>query len=185
VDDPRFATRLLERLLPFAFSPASGPPPTRARPSTPIRFTPTRTETIGPPPRPVRPPAKKPSAATWLARLGTWLLLAIGWLVFVSWGVFVLHRERIDAHAYAAGVLASIVIASAALMALWTRHNIRLARKGKRGQASFHIPMKWEHDTLGRTLQLPAPPVAQTATEVRIAVRDGVKSYVAVREERP
>jgi len=185
VDDPHLEPRLLARLFPFAWSavPAS---PTRARPAgRPIRFTPSRIEPITPPPWVTRPPEKRPSATTWLARLGTWLLLALGWVVFASWWVIVLRRERIAALAYAAGVLAAIVLAASVVMMLWTRHNIRLARRGKRGRSSLYIPMCWERDTLGRPLELPAAAIARSAAEVRVVLRDGVKAYVVAREAQP
>lgn len=184
MDDPQFEPRLLARLLPFAWSAAPASP-TRARPDRPIRFTPSRVEPIAPPPRVTRPPAERPSAPARLARLGIWLLLALGWVIFATWWAIVLRRERIAALAYAAGVLAAIVVTAIVVMALWTRHNIRLAHRGKRGRSSLYIPMCWEHDALGRPLELPACPLAQTATEVRIVLRDGVKAYVVASEVQP
>lgn len=168
------------RLFPFAWSGVAGSP-TRARPGRPIAFTPSRVEPIAPPPR---SPAPEPSAATWLARLGVGVVLVSGWLVFIAWWVIVLQRERVAALAYAAGVLAAILLASTVAMTVWTRHNIRVARKGNRGQSSLYIPMRWEHDTLGRTLELPTP-AAHTASEVRIVVREGVKEYVLAAEAKP
>lgn len=111
-----------------------------------------------------------------------WALLAVGWLVFASWWAIVLGRESTAALARAAGLLGAILVTCTVVMMAWTRYNIWIASRGKRGQSSLYIPMQWERDTLGRFLELPARDVAQTASEVRIAVRDGVKSYVIARE---
>ena len=65
-------------------------------------------------------------------------------------------------------------------MALWARHNLRLARRGKRGHSSLYVPMRWERDTLGRRLDLTSN--ACLAAEVCVDVRDGVKSYTVARK---
>jgi hypothetical protein len=132
----------------------------------------------------MRPEAEKRSAAARLARMGVGLLLTLGWMVFAAWWAIVLYRERVAALATATGVLALILVTCAAVMSLWTRHNIRLARRGKRGRSSLYIPMRWEHDTLGRPLELPAPALARTASEVRVVLRGGSKTYIVEREAR-
>ena len=68
-------------------------------------------------------------------------------------------------------------------MTLWTRHNIRIARKGKRGNSSLYIPMVFERDTLGRPLDLPERNLARTASEVRVVLRGGVKAYIIADAE--
>jgi hypothetical protein len=42
--------------------------------------------------------------------------------------------------------------------------------------------MRWEHDALGRPLELPAP--ARSASEVRVVLRGGIKAYVVDPEAR-
>ena len=184
VDDSRFEPRLLERLFPIAWFAVAGSQ-TRVRPTRPIAFTPSRVEPIPPAPRPERSPTDEPSATTRVAQAGVWVLIAVGWLVFASWWAIVLRRERIEALAYALGVLAVIIVACAGAMSLWTRHNLRIARKGKRGRSSLFIPMRWEHDALGRPIELPALGVARAAPDVRIVVRNGVKTYVVASERAP
>jgi hypothetical protein len=103
--------------------------------------------------------------------------------VFAAWWAVVLHRESIQAIGFALGLLASTAAVSAIAMTLWTRHNIRLAAKGKRGKASLYIPMLWDRDTLGRPLDLPAPELVRTAPEVRVVLRGGVKAYVVTDGE--
>ena len=91
-----------------------------------------------------------------------------------------LQRESPRSFGIALGLLGLTLTASAVGMTLWIHHNIRIARKGKRGKSSLYIPMLFEHDTLGRPLELPAQDLARTAPEVRVVLRGGVKSYVAV-----
>lgn len=68
-------------------------------------------------------------------------------------------------------------------MTLWTRHNIRIAKKGKRGRSSLFIPMQWERDTLGRPLDLPMGDAARIAPEVRVVLNGNTKAYVVVDAE--
>jgi hypothetical protein len=182
VDDSRFEPRFLARLFPGTWFAVAGSP-TRVRPNRPISFTPSRTEPLARPPWATRPP-ERPWATTRLAQAGVWLLIAVGWLVFATWWAIVLRRERIEALAYALGVIAAIIVACAVVMSLWTRHNIRIARKGKRGHSSLYIPMRWERDALGRPIELPALGVARTAPDVRVVLRNGVKTYVVERERK-
>lgn len=177
MDDSQLEPRGLARLFPFSWLAVAGSQP-RTRPQRPISFTPSRVEPIlPPPPSPQR--TERPSAAAALARFGVWVLLAAGWLVFAAWWAIVLQRESFAALGFALGVLASIVVVCAVGMAAWTRHNMRIARNGKRGISSLFIPLSWERDALGRPIELPPQAVATTAADVRVVMRDGVKVYVA------
>jgi hypothetical protein len=118
-----------------------------------------------------------------VARLAVWALIALGWGVFVSWWVIVLQRESVRSFTVALALLGATIAASAITMWLWTWHNIRIAKRGKRGTSSRFIPMQWERDTLGRTLELPPVGEARTAPEVRVVLRDGVKAYVVANGE--
>lgn len=149
--------------------------PTRSRPVRPIRFTPSRAEPIAPPPVYADSAAEQPSI---LARIAVWTLIAAGWAVFIAWWVIVLQRESMQSLGFALGLLAATVVVSAIATAVWTAHNIRIARRGKRGKSSLFIPMLFEQDTLGRPLALPDTGVARTAPEVRVVLRGGVKAYV-------
>ena len=180
MNDPQLEPRLPARLFPFAWFAVAGST-TRTRPPRPIAFTPSRGEPIAPPPWANGPPTEKPTAASRVARAGVWTLIGVGWLVFAGWWGIVLRRESIQDLGFAIGVLAMILIACAVVMSLWTRHNIRIARKGKRGHSSLYIPMHWERDALGRPIELPAKEIAQTASDVRVIMRDGVKTYVVAR----
>lgn len=175
MNDSPLQPRGLARLFPHSWLAVAGTQP-RTRPNRPISFTPSRVEPIPPPPSPA--PHERPSAGARLARFGVWVLIAAGWLVFAAWWVIVLRRESIDAFGYALGVLASIVVACAVGMALWTRYNMRIARNGKRGRSSLFIPMSWERDALGRPIELPPRAIATTAPDLRVVMRGGVKVYV-------
>ena len=105
-------------------------------------------------------------------------MVAAGWAVFIAWWVIVLQRESWQSFGFALGLLGTTVVGAAVATALWTNHNLRIARRGKRGKSSLFIPMVFEHDTLGRPLALPDAGVARSASEVRVVLRDGVKAYV-------
>ena len=94
-----------------------------------------------------------------------------------------LHRESLRSLGVALGLLAAVLVASGVASTLWTWHNIRIARNGKRGMSSLYIPMVWERDTLGRPLQLPPADVARAAPEVRVVMKNGAKAYVVVDAE--
>jgi hypothetical protein len=112
------------------------------------------------------------------SRLAVWALIALGWGVFISWWAIVLQRESLRSFTVALALLGATIATSAIAMWLWTWHNIRIARRGKRGMSSLFIPMQWERDTLGRTLELPPVGEARTAPEVRVVLRNGVKVYM-------
>ena len=125
-------------------------------------------------------PADKASLA---ARVGTWLLITAGWGVFAAWWVIVLRRESMRSLGVAFALVGGTIAVTAIAMTLWTRHNIRIARRGKRGSSSLYLPMTWERDTLGRPLELPPLDGARTASEIRVLLQGGVKTYVVAGEE--
>ena len=176
MDDPQLEPRGLARLFPHSWLAVAGTQP-RTRPSRPIAFTPSRVEPIPPPPAPHRD--ERPSAVARLARVGVWALIVVGWALFAAWWVIVLQRETIQALGFASGVLVAIVVVCAVAMSLWTRHNMRIARDGKRGNSSLFIAMQWKCDVLGRPVEMPPRPVLTTASDIRVVMRDGVKVYVA------
>ena len=167
------------RALPVPASSGTTDAPARVRPR-PIRFTPSRTEPIGPPPLEHAAPNAPSSLA---ARVLVWLLVGAGWAVFAAWWVIVLQRESIRSFGTALGLLGATIAASAVAMTLWTRHNIRLAHRGKRGKSSLYLPMVFERDTLGRPLAFPDEGAVRTAAEVRIVLQGGAKAYVVADED--
>jgi len=154
---------------------------TRVRPVRPIRFTPSRTEPIQPPSHDAR--ASTEQHPSLIARLAAWIAIAFGWSIFVSWWGIVLQRESAHALGVAFGLLAATLAVCVIAMVAWTSYNIRLARKAKRRQSNRPVTVRWERDTLGRRLELPAGELACTAPEVRVLLKDGVKAYVAVDPE--
>ncbi|HEX6050560.1 MAG TPA: hypothetical protein VFZ21_14875 [Gemmatimonadaceae bacterium] len=179
--DSRIAPTFAARLFPFAFSTTAGAP-ARTRPGRHIPFEPHPRLTPSAPPPPVVPPGQ-PSVSARLARLGVWLLLALGWAVFAAWWVVVLRRESVAAFTRAGAVLAGVLAVCAVIMSAWTRYNMWVARRGMRGRSSRYIPVQWERDTLGRPLRLPEGSLARSASELRIVLHDGAKSYVVVATE--
>ena len=163
------------------------PPPhaagaeTRVRPVRPIRFTPSRTEPIPPPSHAERASAEREPQL--IARVAAWIAIAIGWTIFVSWWAIVLRQETARSLGIAFGLLTAALAVCVVAMLAWTSYNIRLARKATRRQSNRPVVIRWERDTLGRRLELPAGDVAWTAPEVRVVLKDGVKAYIAVDPE--
>jgi len=175
VDDPKAGPRSSVRSPAIAHAaqhPAGTA--TRARPPRPIRFTPSRTEPI---PAPATPHAAAETSPL-IGRLAVWTLIAIGWAIFIAWWVIVLRQESMRSFGVALGLLAATVLVSALATSLWTHHNMRIARRGKRGLSSMYIPVTWERDTLGRPLELPPMAIARTAREVRVVMNGNAKAYV-------
>lgn len=186
MDDPKSGSRPSSALpnasshrTPPAAHPVAGSG-TRVRPVRPIHFTPSRTELVHPRPIEHAASSERPSL---IARLGTWTALAVGWAIFVAWWAIVLQRESARSLGVALSLLAAVLVVSGVATGLWTWHNIRVARNGKRGMASLYIPMVWKRDTLGRPLHLPQADGARTASEVRVVMKGGTKAYVVVDPE--
>ena len=118
-----------------------------------------------------------------MARLAAWIAIAVGWTIFVSWWGIVLRQETPRSLGVAFGLLAATLALCVIAMTAWTSYNIRLARKAKRRQSNRPVELRWERDTLGRRLELPAGGLACTAPEVRVVLRHGVKAYIAVDAE--
>ena len=182
MDDSRLEPRGFARLFPASWLAVAGSQP-RTRPNRPISFTPSRVEPIAPPP-PAPERQEQPTPSDKVARLGIWALIGVGWAIFAAWWVIVLQRETTQALGFALGVLVAIVATCAVAMALWTRHNMRIAAKGKRGNSSLFIAMQWKCDVLGRPISIPPRPVLTTAADIKIIMRDGVKVYVASSEAK-
>jgi len=109
--------------------------------------------------------------------------VALGWIVFAGWWVIVLQRESLKSLGVAFGILAATVAVSAIATALWTQHNIRIARRGKRGKSSLYLPMVFAQDTLGRPLSFATDDDTRSASEVRVVLRGGQKVYIVTDAE--
>ena len=118
-----------------------------------------------------------------MTRLAAWIAIAVGWTTFVAWWAIVLRQETPHSLGVAFGLLATTLGVCVIAMLTWTSYNIRLARKATRRHSNRPVTIRWEHDTLGRRLELPAGDVAGTAPEVRVLLTDGVKAYIAVDPE--
>jgi len=154
----------------------------RVRPVRPIRFTPSRTEPIQLPSHVER--ASTEQQPSLIGRLAAWIAIAVGWSIFVAWWGIVLQRETARSLGVAFGLVAALLTICVIAMVAWTSYNKRLARKAtRRRHANRHVPIRWERDTLGRRLELPAEELACTAPEVRVVLKDGIKAYIAVDSE--
>ena len=155
---------------------------TRVRPVRPIRFTPSRTEPIQPPSHVER--ASTEQQPSLIARIAAWSAIAVGWSIFITWWTIVLQRESARSLGVAFGLIAALLTICVITMMAWTSYNKRLARRAtRRRQSNRDIRIRWERDTLGRPLELPAGELACTAQEVRVVLHDGAKAYITVDPE--
>ncbi|HEX5074783.1 MAG TPA: hypothetical protein VFW03_16310 [Gemmatimonadaceae bacterium] len=152
------------------------------RPARPVRFTPSRTGPIQPPPHVER--ASSEQQPSLIARLAAWIAIGVGWAIFIAWWDIVLHHESAHSLGVAFGLIGALLTICVVTMVAWTSYNKRLAKKAtRRRHSNRYIPIRLERDTLGRRLELPAGELVYTAPEVRVVLKDGVKAYIAVDPE--
>jgi hypothetical protein len=111
------------------------------------------------------------------------LSIVCGWFLFVYWWDEVTQGEAIvEMLAYTGAALATAVITLAAITTLWVRHNVKVAREGKRGRVTAYLPPQIDRDRLGRRLWLPPRPELLEAQVLRLEVDKNGKFYLG--EER-
>ena len=109
-----------------------------------------------------------------------WLLLTGGWLLFALWWWVVLEKEALSFLVRALAVVgAGAVIVLAASLA-WVQHNKRLARVGKRGNASPFIRRSWTRDVMGKPVTFPPVEQLQTARVISVTATATGKKYEVV-----
>ena len=107
------------------------------------------------------------------------LSIFIGWFLFVYWWDEVTQGEAtVEILAYTGAALAVAVIALAAMTTLWVRHNVKVARQGKRGRVTAYLPPRIDRDRLGRRLWLPPRREVLEARVLRLEVDENSKAYL-------
>jgi hypothetical protein len=106
-----------------------------------------------------------------------------GWFLFVYWWDEVTQgAASVEMLAYSGAALATAAIALAAMTTLWIRHNVKVARRGKRGRVTAYLPPQIDRDRLGRRLLLPPRRELLEAQVLRLEVDENGKAYLG--EER-
>ena len=107
------------------------------------------------------------------------LSIFIGWFLFVYWWDEVTQGEAtVEILAYTGAALATAVITLAAMTTLWVRHNVKVARQGKRGRVTAYLPPRIDRDRLGRRLWLPPRREVLEARVLRLEVDENSKAYL-------
>lgn len=130
------------------------------------------------PPRPLTLTPSSSSAAVHEAvPWASWLLLAAGWLLFALWWRVVLVKESTSFLLYALSIVGIGVVLVFAASVAWVQHNKRLARRGRRGNASAYLTRAWTEDALGRQVVLPPHRLLTTARVITLRAEGEAKQY--------
>ena len=109
-------------------------------------------------------------------------MLTAGWLLFALWWRVVLIKESTTFLGQALAVVgvgvALVLVASLA----WVQHNKRIARSGKRGNASRFIRRAWTRDALGRPVVLPSAESLKSASVIAVHITATGKKYEVVEQ---
>lgn len=107
------------------------------------------------------------------------LSIVFGWFLFVYWWDEVTQGQATaEMLAYTGAALATAVMALAAMTTLWVRHNVKVARQGKRGRVTAYLPPRVDRDRLGRRIVLPPRRELLEAQVLRLEVDENSKVYL-------
>ena len=110
----------------------------------------------------------------------SWVLLGSGWLLFALWWWVVLEKESLSFLGRALAVVGAGAVLVLAASLAWVQHNKRLARTGKRGNASPYIRRSWTRDALGRPVMFPPAELLKTARVISVKATATGKRYEVV-----
>lgn len=114
-------------------------------------------------------------------RISILLPSALGWMLFVYWWARVAHESTAAAATTATALLTIITVAVFYTTILWIRHNLELARRGKRGKSTLYIPAVPERDWLNRTVVITAPAAGRHGTWFVVHTDANEKHYTQQR----
>ena len=132
------------------------------------------------PPRPLTLTPTSTSAVRKEIPWAAWLLLAGGWSLFALWWWVVLEKESLSFLGRALAVVGAGVAAVLVASLVWVQHNKRLARTGKRGNASPYIRRSWTRDVLGRPVMFPPVEQLKSARVISVSATSAGKRYEVV-----
>jgi hypothetical protein len=103
------------------------------------------------------------------------------WLGFVGFWARVFQQTRFEDVARSLGLLTGLGALYGIIVAIWVGHNISLARRRNRRQATETITVFPSHDYLGLPVEIHSNLVSEQEIEIRIV--NGVKQYLP--KQRP
>jgi len=134
---------------------------------------------------------KSTERSPWARRAATLLPAALGWLFFFYWWKRVAIESTASAAVLAVMVLAIVAVSIFSSTLLWIRHNIKLAKRGKRGFSTRYLRPLFERDWLDRPLIFHDGALAREGTWFVVDADEKEKRYsnhrliaVSAREAR-
>jgi hypothetical protein len=114
-------------------------------------------------------------------RAGILIPAILGWALFCYWWMRVAFESTAASATVAVALLTMIAVATFYGTLLWIQHNIKLARRGKRGYSTRYVRPSFERDWLDRTLVFPEPALAREGTWFVVQVDENEKQYAHQR----
>ena len=105
----------------------------------------------------------------------------LGWALFVYWWIRVAFESTAWAATVAMALLTMIAVATFYGTLLWIQHNIKLARRGKRGFSTRYLRPAFERDWLDRALVFREPALARDGTWFVVRIDRNEKHYAHQR----
>jgi hypothetical protein len=102
---------------------------------------------------------------------------ALGWLLFVYWWTRVAAQSTTAAATVAVAVLVVIAVSIFYCTLIWIRHNLKLAKRGKRGFSTRYLRPLFERDWLDRELVFRSASSARNDTWLVVHANVDQKRY--------
>jgi hypothetical protein len=118
---------------------------------------------------------------SWPGRVRTLIPAVLGWILFVYWWQRVALESTAASATVAMVVLTVIAVAIFYSTILWIRHNIKLAKRGKRGFSTRYVRPNFERDWLDRILVFGEPALTREGTWFVVQANDKEKRYAHQR----
>lgn len=114
-------------------------------------------------------------------RLVLLFLSLLGWLLFFFWWTRVASESTPAAAILAAVILVAIAVSIFYSTLIWIRHNLKLARRGKRGFSTRYLRPLFERDWLDRAIVFRNSAAAREGTWFVVHIDDKEKRYSSRR----
>lgn len=108
----------------------------------------------------------------------------LAWLVFFYWWTVVARATSAGPVQDALFVLVLFIAATLAVTFMWVRHNLGIAKRGKRGLTTRYVAPVFEKDFLNRRVEL-GPPLMRREAQWLVISADNVAKRYEERELNP
>jgi hypothetical protein len=108
----------------------------------------------------------------------TWALISLlGWGLFVYWWRTVFAAEQPRPFVQLLLFITLICLLTLLTTLTWIWHNMRIARRGRRGMAARYRPPIYERDALGRTVIIENGLLVRSAAVVTVTASEATKTF--------